>query len=63
MIPKIIHQTWKDNKIPDNWVNAVESCKLNGYKYILWTDKTMDEFVKVASSHEDIRDLEKFELI
>ena len=46
MIPKIIHQTWKDNKIPDNWIDAVESCKLNGYKYILWTDKTMEEFVK-----------------
>lgn len=46
MIPKIIHQTWKDNIIPNNWIDAVESCKLKGYKYILWTDKTMDDFVK-----------------
>jgi len=48
MIPKIIHQTWKNEKIPDRWKEAVESCKEKNkdYKYILWTDKSMKEFVK-----------------
>ena len=48
MIPKIIHQTWKNNIIPDNWSAAVESCKSKhaDYQYILWTDETMDDFVK-----------------
>lgn len=48
MIPKIIHQTWKTNKIPDEWKDAVKTCKSinTDFKYILWTDKTMDKFVK-----------------
>lgn len=48
MIPKIIHQTWKTENIPEEWRDSVKSCKkvLKGFKYILWTHKTMDEFVK-----------------
>jgi mannosyltransferase OCH1-like enzyme len=48
MIPKIIHQTWKNKDIPPEWQDAVDSCKKinKGYKYILWTDKSMDDFVK-----------------
>jgi len=47
MIPKIIHQTWKTNDIPDEWTLAVDSCKtINNYKYVLWTDKTMLIFMK-----------------
>ena len=48
MIPKIIHQTWKNNIIPDNWKDAVSSCKLilADYEYILWTDEMMETFVK-----------------
>jgi len=48
MIPKIIHQTWKNEIIPDKWKDAVESVKENNkkYKYILWTDIMMDNFVK-----------------
>ncbi len=48
MIPKIIHQTWKTTQIPDNWKEAVESCKHthNDYKYMLWTDAKMEEFIK-----------------
>ncbi len=47
-IPKIIHQTWKTEEIPAEWKDAVYSCKLKNpdYKYILWTDKLMEEFVK-----------------
>ena len=48
MIPKIIHQTWKTKDIPDNWKEAVKSCKTinNDYTHILWTDENMDKFVK-----------------
>jgi mannosyltransferase OCH1-like enzyme len=48
MIPKIIHQTWKTNIIPSNWIIAVESCKKinKDYQHIIWTDDTMIIFVK-----------------
>jgi mannosyltransferase OCH1-like enzyme len=48
MIPKIIHQTWKTREIPEQWQNAVRACKAThpDYEYILWTDETMEEFVK-----------------
>ena len=48
MIPKIIHQTWKTEKIPERWKDAVDSCKKihKGYRYILWTDKMMRKFVQ-----------------
>lgn len=48
MIPKIIHQTWKNKTIPDIWKESVESVKKyhKGYKYILWTDESMKRFVK-----------------
>jgi len=49
MIPKIIHQTWKTQEIPEQWQASVKSFKKihPGYKYILWTHETMDEFVKM----------------
>jgi len=48
MIPKIIHQTWKNTQIPDNWKESPKLCKSlhPDYKYILWTDDDMDTFVK-----------------
>jgi mannosyltransferase OCH1-like enzyme len=40
-IPKIIHQTWKDENIPAIWEEGPKSIKrLNpDWSYILWTDK------------------------
>jgi mannosyltransferase OCH1-like enzyme len=48
MIPKIIHQTCKTKDVPEKWKDAFDSCKTNnkGFKHILWTDETMDKFVK-----------------
>ena len=48
MIPKIIHQTWKTHDIPYKWKNSVDSCKTiyEDFKYILWSDDEMDQFVK-----------------
>lgn len=48
MIPKIIHQTWKTETIPERWKDGVDSCKKihKGYRYILWTHQTMEKFVR-----------------
>jgi mannosyltransferase OCH1-like enzyme len=48
-IPKIIHQTWKTDEIPYRWQAAVSSVKRYhpGWDYRLWTDQTMDDFVRI----------------
>ena len=50
MIPKIIHQTWKNETIPDKWKTYHASWKKHfpspEYKHILWTDKDNREFIK-----------------
>ena len=48
MIPKIIHQTWKETTIPPQWLGAVTKCKdiHPTYEYKLWTDFMMDEFIR-----------------
>ena len=53
MIPKIIHQTWKTTDIPNEWKDAVYACKTlhSDFNYILWTDETMDSFVKNEYPH------------
>jgi mannosyltransferase OCH1-like enzyme len=47
MIPKIIHQTWKTNIIPDKWIESQISCEKihNNYVYMLWTHEKMKQFV------------------
>lgn len=46
-IPKIIHQTYKTEDIPQRWVHAQKTVKeLNpDYQYILWTDETARDFI------------------
>ena len=48
MIPKIIHQTWKTNKIPKKWLPYSQKVKeLNlEWEYKLWTDYDNEQFVK-----------------
>lgn len=50
MIPKIIHQTWKDNNIPKKWKDYHQTWKRhfpeNEYKHILWTDENNRNFIK-----------------
>ncbi|CAG8041369.1 unnamed protein product [Penicillium salamii] len=47
MIPKILHQTYKNETIPDSWKDAQQSCiDLHpDYEYILWTDRTAHDFI------------------
>lgn len=47
-IPKIIHQTWKDDKIPSRWQGYAKSVKQYhpDWEYRLWTDHDLDQHVK-----------------
>ena len=47
VIPKIIHQTYKNETIPEVWREAQQSCvELHkDYEYILWTDEKAREFI------------------
>lgn len=47
-IPKIIHQTWKNESIPVQLINCVNSWKANheDWKYILWTDEMNYNFLE-----------------
>ncbi len=48
MIPKIIHQTWKNREVPRKWRPLVDRVQaLNpDWEYRLWTDVDNDAFVK-----------------
>lgn len=50
MIPKIIHQTWKDNNIPEKWVISEIMWKKYhpDWKYILWTDKMIRDYIEIG---------------
>ena len=47
MIPKIIHQTWKDSNIPTKAVFCTNSWRSinQDYEYRFWTDKDIFDFV------------------
>ncbi|CEP22262.1 SUR1 [Cyberlindnera jadinii] len=47
LIPKIIHQTYKDTNIPEKWLPGQQKC-INlhpDYQYILWTDEMARDFI------------------
>ncbi|BFZ57705.1 CSG1/SUR1-like protein [Savitreella phatthalungensis] len=49
-IPKIIHQTWKNETIPEIWREPQQTCldlhtPANGYEYKLWTDASSRDFI------------------
>lgn len=48
LIPKIIHQTYINESIPQRWQAAQQSCKdlHEDYEYILWTDAMALEFIE-----------------
>lgn len=47
LIPKIIHQTYKHNDIPEIWKPGQKACMdlHPDYQYILWTDDMAREFI------------------
>ncbi|THH14885.1 hypothetical protein EW146_g5508 [Bondarzewia mesenterica] len=46
-IPRILHQTWKSETLPDRWKGISEECRemMPDYEYMLWTDASAREFV------------------
>ena len=46
-IPKIIHQTWKDENVPDKWLEYQDKVRTlhPDWEYRLWTDKDNDDFI------------------
>lgn len=57
MIPKIIHQTWKNERIPDPYFEFAESWGRHnpGWRRILWTDRMLLEFV--AERYPDLLEI------
>jgi len=47
MIPKIIHQTYINTSIPEQWKSGQQSCidLHDDYEYMLWTDAKSREFI------------------
>ncbi|MDX1684551.1 MAG: glycosyltransferase [Saprospiraceae bacterium] len=47
-IPRIIHQTWKDEKIPERWKAFQDKVRSlhPDWKYQLWTDEDNDAFIE-----------------
>lgn len=47
VVPRIIHQTWKDENVPDIWSHARAECQRThpGYDFQLWTDATAREMI------------------
>ncbi|KAG0146582.1 hypothetical protein CROQUDRAFT_44231 [Cronartium quercuum f. sp. fusiforme G11] len=47
-IPKIIHQTWKTNMIPDKWKSVRDSCSNlhSDWEYVLWSDESGRELIQ-----------------
>ncbi|KAF8639686.1 hypothetical protein AX17_000950 [Amanita inopinata Kibby_2008] len=46
-IPRIIHQTWKSETLPERWRGVSEACRvmMQDYKYMLWTDAASRDFI------------------
>lgn len=46
-IPRIIHQTWKSEILPERWRGISEECRkmMPDYDYKLWTDADSREFI------------------
>ena len=47
IIPKIIHQTWKDEDVPENWKPSSLAWQKHhpDWEYHLWTDKELCAFL------------------
>jgi len=48
MIPRIIHQTWKNNQVPKHWESSPEAWKEHHpeWEYWFWTDKDLRELIR-----------------
>ncbi|KAF9495415.1 hypothetical protein BDN71DRAFT_877576 [Pleurotus eryngii] len=46
-IPRIIHQTWKSETLPEKWKEVSQGCRdmMPDYEYMLWTDEGSRDFI------------------
>ncbi|EIW66516.1 hypothetical protein TREMEDRAFT_40831 [Tremella mesenterica DSM 1558] len=46
-IPRLIHQTWKNDQLPEKWREAWKECRegMPDYEYMLWTDDLSRAFI------------------
>ncbi|KAH7929413.1 glycosyltransferase family 32 protein [Leucogyrophana mollusca] len=46
-VPRIIHQTWKSETLPQRWKGLSQACRnmMSDYEYMLWTDASSREFI------------------
>ncbi|TFK55991.1 hypothetical protein OE88DRAFT_1673087 [Heliocybe sulcata] len=46
-IPRILHQTWRSQTLPDKWKDISQNCRdmMPDYEYVLWTDASSREFI------------------
>jgi len=46
-IPRILHQTWKTETLPDQWRGISQECRdlMPDYEYKLWTDESSRQFI------------------
>jgi mannosyltransferase OCH1-like enzyme len=46
-IPKVIHQTWKSEDIPSEWLGTFRSCRerYRSYEFMFWTDVAARDFI------------------
>lgn len=47
VIPRLIHQTWKNETIPEKFLRPFLRCKTqnSGYQFRLWTDESARKFI------------------
>lgn len=45
VVPKLLHQTWREKEVPAKWKEAQQSCidAHPGYEYKLWTDEDAEK--------------------
>lgn len=48
LVPKIIHQTWRNETIPEKWSKASVACQQlhPGYEYMMWTDAKAEQLIR-----------------
>jgi inositol phosphorylceramide mannosyltransferase catalytic subunit len=46
-IPRILHQTWRTETLPQRWKGISQECRdmMPDYEYMLWTDDSSREFI------------------
>ncbi|KAL0568855.1 hypothetical protein V5O48_013121 [Marasmius crinis-equi] len=46
-IPRILHQTWRTNKLPQRWRSISQECRdmMPDYEYKLWSDESSRQFI------------------